>query len=189
MSAILLNAPAVEPVTLEDAKQFLRVEHDDDDDVIAALIAGARIHIEAQTRRALITQSWRLVRDAWPADGRIAVRPSPLQSLDVVRLYDDDGEAAVLDLQGFIADTANAALVFAPWSPAQPGRAAAGIELDVTCGYGDDPDDVPEPLRQAIRMIVAHWYDNRGLAAVGQAVAMLPAGVATLVSPYREVAL
>jgi uncharacterized phiE125 gp8 family phage protein len=189
MSAILLNAPAVEPVTLEEAKNFLRVEHDDDDDVIAALIAGARIHIEAQTRRALITQSWRLVRDAWPVDGRIAVRPSPLQSLDVARVYDGDGTAAVLDLQGFIVDTANAALVFAPWSPAQPGRAAAGIELDVTCGYGDGPVDVPEPLRQAIRMMVAHWYDNRGLAAVGQAVAMLPAGVVTLIAPYREVAL
>jgi uncharacterized phiE125 gp8 family phage protein len=189
MSAILLNAPAFEPVTLEDAKSFLRVEHDDDDDVIAALIAGARIHVEAQTRRALITQSWRLVRDAWPTDGRIDVRPSPLQSLDVVRVYDGGGEAAVLDLQGFIVDAANAALVFAPWSPAQPGRAAAGIELDVTCGYGDDPADVPEPLRQAIRMMVAHWYDNRAVAAMGQAVAMLPAGVAVLIAPYREVAL
>ena len=48
-------------MTLAEAKAFLRVEHDDDDDVIAALIAGARIHVEAQTRRALITQSWRLV--------------------------------------------------------------------------------------------------------------------------------
>jgi uncharacterized phiE125 gp8 family phage protein len=38
--------------------------------VIAALIAGARVHVEAQTRRALITQSWRLVRDVWPIDGR-----------------------------------------------------------------------------------------------------------------------
>jgi uncharacterized phiE125 gp8 family phage protein len=186
MSAILLNAPAFEPVTLEDAKAFLRVEHDDDDDTIAALIAAARIHVEAQTHRALITQSWRLTRDAWPADGRIDVRPSPLQSLDVVRVYDGDGEAAVLDLQGFIVDTANAALVFAPWSPVQPGRVAAGIELDVTCGYGDDPDDVPEPLRQAIRMMVAHWYDNR---AAAERTAMLPAGVATLVAPYREVAL
>ena len=54
-------------MTLAEAKAYLRVEHDDDDDVIAALIAGARVHVEAQTRRALITQSWRLIRDAWPA--------------------------------------------------------------------------------------------------------------------------
>lgn len=189
MTATLLNAPAFEPVPLAEAKDFLRVEHDDDDDLIAALVAGARIHIEAQTRRALITQSWRLTRDAWPAEGRIAVRPSPLQSLDVVRVFDAAGNATVLDLQGFIVDSAGSAIAFAPWSPAQPGRAAAGIELDVTCGYGDDPTDVPEPLRQAVRMMAAHWYDNRGLATVGQTVAMLPANVAMLIAPYREVAL
>jgi uncharacterized phiE125 gp8 family phage protein len=74
MSAILLTAPAVEPVPLDEAKAYLRVEHSDDDDVIAALIAGSRIHVEAQTRRALITQSWRISADNWPEDGRLFVR-------------------------------------------------------------------------------------------------------------------
>jgi uncharacterized phiE125 gp8 family phage protein len=62
MSAILLTAPAVEPVSLDEARAFLRVEHSDDDEVIAALTAGARIHVEAATRRGLIMQSWRLDR-------------------------------------------------------------------------------------------------------------------------------
>ena len=60
-------------------KQYLRVEHDDDDDIIAALIAGSRIHVETQTRRALITQTWRLTRDAWPESGWLAVLPVPLR--------------------------------------------------------------------------------------------------------------
>ena len=64
-----------------------RVEHDDDDDVIAALIAGARSHVEAQTRRALITQTWRLIRDAWPRDGRIEVVPAPLAEITAARVY------------------------------------------------------------------------------------------------------
>ena len=55
MPSILLSGPAAEPITLAAAKQFLRVEHGDDDDVIAALIAAARIHVEAATRRALVT--------------------------------------------------------------------------------------------------------------------------------------
>jgi uncharacterized phiE125 gp8 family phage protein len=50
MPSILLSAPAVEPVTLDEAHSFLRVEHNDDDEVIAALAAGLRIHVEAQTR-------------------------------------------------------------------------------------------------------------------------------------------
>ena len=55
MSAFLLKAPAVEPLSLAEAKAFLRVETSDDDEVIGTLIAGSRIHVEAQTRRALIT--------------------------------------------------------------------------------------------------------------------------------------
>jgi uncharacterized phiE125 gp8 family phage protein len=189
MSAILLTAPAIEPVSLAEAKAFVRVEHNDDDDLLTALVAGARHLVESRTRRALITQNWRLVRDAWPADGRIDVVPAPLQSLDAVRVFDADGVALALDLQGFVVDRAASRLAFAPWSPAAPGRSTAGIELDITAGYGSAAIDVPEPLRQALRMLIAHWYDNRGLAAIGQSVAMLPATVAALIAPHRMVAL
>ncbi len=66
-----------------------------------------------------------------------------------------------------------------------PERKVGGIEVDVTCGYGDAGEDVPEPLRQAIRLLVAHWYENRGVVAVDQAIAMLPQTVAALIAPYR----
>jgi uncharacterized phiE125 gp8 family phage protein len=48
---------------------------------------------------------------------------------------------------------------------------------------------VPDALRHSIRMLVAHWYDNRGLAAIGADVAMLPAGVDALIAPYRVLSL
>ena len=188
MSSILLTAPAVEPVTLDEARAFLRVEHNDDDEVIAALSASSRVHVEAQTRRALITQSWRVSADAWPADGRLPVRPAPLQTLDAARVYDVDGVAHEVDTQAFVADLANSTLIFAPWAVPAPGRFAAGIELDVTVGYGDAAIDVPEALRQAIRLLTAHWYENRGLAAVGT-VTVLPSTVAALIAPYRVLSL
>jgi uncharacterized phiE125 gp8 family phage protein len=189
MSSILLNGPALEPVTLAEAKAWLRVEHDDDDAAIGALAAGARLHVEARTRRALIAQTWRLVLDRWPASGRLAIRPAPVRTLDAVRVYDGEGVAHTLDRQGFVLDVAASALTFPPFALAQPGRSAAGIEIDVTAGYGDAADDVPEPLRQAILMLVAHWYENRGVTAAGGAVALLPANVAALIAPYRMVAL
>lgn len=188
MPSRLLTPPAVEPLTLAEAKAFLRVEHDADDAVIAALVAAARGHVEAHTRRALLTQTWRLTREAWPADGRIVVSPSPLQALAAARVTDASGVAHELDLGGFAVDAAAAVLVFAPGSLPPPGR-PAGIALDITVGYGDAPADVPEPLRQAVRMLTAHWYENRGVAAAEVGAALLPLSVAALLAPYRAVTL
>jgi uncharacterized phiE125 gp8 family phage protein len=190
MSSILLSGPAIEPVALDDAKAFLKVETADDDDVIAALIAGARIHVETQSRRALITQSWRLVRDAWPAEGRIAIAPVPLQALTAARVYRLDGSTQAIDPASFVVEAAAAPAMLAFASPPlAPGRSVGGIELDVTVGYGDAGDDVPEPLRQAVRILVAHWYENRGLIAPGGAVALLPQSAAALIAPYRVLSL
>ena len=191
MPSILLTGPAVEPLALDEAKAYLRVAHADDDTLIAALIAGARTHVEAQTRRALITQTWRLARDAWPADGRIAVLPAPLQELAAARVYDSDGAAQAIDLAAFVSDTVSApgVLSFAPWSLPAPGRAQSGIELDVVVGYGDTAAAVPAPLRLAIRLLLVHWYENRGVVAAGPGGAPLPASVAELIAPYRVLSL
>jgi uncharacterized phiE125 gp8 family phage protein len=188
MPSILLSGPGAEPITLAEAKQFLRVEHDDDDDVIAALIAGARIHIEANTRRALVTQTWRLTRDVWPDCAFLAVLPVPLVSLDAARVYRSDGTTLAIDTDAFALDTvaAPARLIFARGALPAPERAASGVEIDITCGYGN-AEDVPEPLRQAVRLLVAHWYENRGL--IGGEVAILPQTVAALIAPYRVVSL
>jgi uncharacterized phiE125 gp8 family phage protein len=189
MSSLLLSGPALEPLTLDEAKAFLRVETADDDLTIAALIAGSRIYVETQTRRALITQSWRLSRDAWPADGRIHLWPSPLQAIVAARVYAFDGSTLDVDVQAFVVDKAASLIAFAPWALPQPGRVAAGIELDVTVGYGDAATDVPEPLRQAIRLLVAHWYENRSAPAGALPAGVAPAGVGALLAPYRVQAL
>jgi uncharacterized phiE125 gp8 family phage protein len=189
MGAILLLPPAAEPLSLVEAKQFLRVAHAEDDAVITALIAAARHHVEALTRCALLTQTWRLVLDAWPGDGRLRPRIGPLQALAAVRVYDLTGPAQAVDLEGFVVDGAANAIAARRWALPAPGRPAAGIELDVVCGFGADPGDVPPDLRQALRLLVAHWYDNRGIAAIGGTVAMLPAGAGALVAPYRRLSL
>jgi uncharacterized phiE125 gp8 family phage protein len=189
MSSILLTGPAVEPLTLAEAKEFLRVETADDDDVITALIAGARVHIEAQTRRALITQSWRLVRDGWPPDGRIVVQPAPLRGVTAARTYDEENATHAIDTAAFVVDAASSQLAFAPWSMPAPGREVAGIEIDVTVGYGDVSSAIPEALRQAVRLLVAHWYENRALVASGQTISMMPATTMALLAPFRMLAL
>jgi uncharacterized phiE125 gp8 family phage protein len=93
------------------------------------------------------------------------VLPAPLQALAAARVFDAQGDAQAIDPQTFVVDTVSAPgmVSFPPWSAPAPGRATAGIELDIVVGYGDAATDAPEPLRLAIRQLVAHWYENRGV--------------------------
>ncbi len=182
MSAILIDGPEAEPVSLAEAKAFLRLEHDDEDGLVAALITAARLHIEAATRRLLVTQNWRIVRDRWPG-GIVPISLAPLQSISAVRLFPAEGDAETLPASEYWLDAAStpARLVARRGFPS-PGRPVAGIEIDVVAGYGDAAD-VPEPLRQAIRLLVAHWFEDRLL--VGAADLLLPKTVDALIAPYQ----
>ncbi|MCX5497657.1 head-tail connector protein [Kaistia dalseonensis] len=189
MTAALITGPAIEPVTLDEVKAHLRLDGDADDALLAAAIVSARIHVEVATRRALITQAWRLYRDGWPR-GRIVELPvTPLISIDTVTLYDMAGVPHVLDPAGYRLDRAAVPgrIVFA----SRPAAALYenGIEIDVTAGYGPAAGDVPAPLRQAILMLVAHWYEHRGAVGSDLAGWVAPLGFQALTAPYRVHAL
>ncbi|MBV8850675.1 MAG: hypothetical protein JOZ16_13950 [Methylobacteriaceae bacterium] len=142
--------------------------------------------VEAQIRRLLITQTWRLIYDGWPNGQVLGIPLAPFQSLTAIRVYDASNAAEVVSASLYHVDAAPdmARIVFgAP--PPNPGRQDAGIEVDVVVGYGAAPDNVPAPLRQAIRMLVTDWYENRGDAGANETDA-LPARVRALVAPYQR---
>jgi uncharacterized phiE125 gp8 family phage protein len=89
MAAILIEAPASEPISLAEAKNYLRVEHNADDTLIASQISAARIHVESRTRRALLTQTWRIVLDRWPQSGVVVSPLSPLREVVAARVRDE----------------------------------------------------------------------------------------------------
>jgi uncharacterized phiE125 gp8 family phage protein len=190
MAATLLAGPALEPISLADAKAHLKIDHAADDDLLQAAIVSARFHVEAATRRALIAQQWRIHLDAWPRSRIVRLSVAPLLSVDAVTVTDANGEATVLDPADYEADVASvpARLVLVAGAPA-PGRSANGIAIDVTAGYGATSVEVPAALRQAVLMLVAHWYEHRGAVGHDLAVLVAPLGFETLVAPYRILSL
>jgi uncharacterized phiE125 gp8 family phage protein len=154
LPAFLLTPPASEALSLADAKNFLRVEIDTDDELIAALIAAARGEVELASRRVLVTQTWRIVLHRWPASRRIVSPVNPRHTLEAVRVFDAEGEPEALDVAQFDLDTVSLpGLIDCARAPlVAPGRAVAGIELDVTAGDGEAAD-VPAPLVQALRLL------------------------------------
>ena len=192
MPAILLVPPASEPLSLAEAKNFLRVEHNADDALIGALIAAARGAVEAATRRVCITQTWRIALDRWPKpecnkSARVVSPVNPLRALIEARVLAADGGATVLDPDAFTLDTVSTPgmIAFERANVPEPGRALAGIELDVSAGYGESAASVPEPLRQAIRLLLARAYEHRDRVEGD----VLPADVARLIAPYRILSL
>ncbi|MEP0320595.1 head-tail connector protein [Bauldia litoralis] len=191
MTAALITGPALEPVSLADVKAHLRVDASDEDALLTAAIVSARVHVESATRRVLIEQGWRIYYDAWPRRRIVRLPVAPLMSVDAVTIYDAAGDPQVVDAEDYEADVAAspARLVLAANAPTPVGRAVNGIEIDVTAGYGATSVDVPAALRQAVLMLVAHWYEHRGAVGHDLAVLVAPLGFEALIAPYRLLSL
>lgn len=185
MRPLLIGAPATEPVSLAEMKSWLREDGSDEDQLIQALIVAARMTLEAYTRRFFVTQSWRLVFDAWPR-GTLSIPFAPFQTISVIRVINADGVARILAPISYRAPPASdgGRLVFTSAPPA-PDRSADGIEIDFVVGYGAGASETPEPLRRAIMMLAAHWREKRG----DDADDALPKSVMQLASPFRRVRL
>ena len=91
MTSYLLAGPAAEPVTLAEAKAFLRVDVTAEDAFITTLITAARLHVEGTTGRALISQTWRVGLDCWPESREVVLPIAPLISISAITVFDDDG--------------------------------------------------------------------------------------------------
>lgn len=183
MSYHLVTAPAVEPLSLAEARDWLKIDGNQDDTVIAALIVSARLAIEAATGLMLISQRWSLRLDAWPHTGVLALAHAPLQSVVALRVIGSGGQVTSLPPSWIgIAPARRPRLVLNSDLPATD-RVAHGIEVECQFGYGDAPSSVPQPLRLAMRMLVAFWHENRG-DGIAATASRWPDPVSALLQPF-----
>ena len=186
MTPILLAGPALEPLSLEEMRLFLRLETSEEDGLVLSLIKAARNAVEQGAKRALIAQKWRIRLSRFPREGRIVLPLSPVLSLDDMRTFDTLDNAVSLDMELFDLD-GSVVSVRAGSLPADGW--AAGVEIDLTAGFGPQAEDVPESLRQAMRMLVAHYYAHRTDGLHEASVTHFPAAIAALVAPWRRLRL
>lgn len=186
MTPILLAGPALEPLSLEEMRLFLRLETSEEDALLLDLIKAARAAVEQGAKRALISQRWRMRLPRFPREGRVALPLSPILSVDGARTFEASGAPRSLDLTLFDLD--GSILSIDPGALPADGF-AGGFEVDVTAGFGQQPSDVPQDLRQAMRMLAAHFYAHRSDALHEDRVAHFPAAIAALVAPWRRVRL
>lgn len=197
MALVLTSGPPVEPVTLAEAKAHLRLDTTSEDALVSSLIITSRLHIEAALGLALITQAWSCFIDAWPpagpgeVPGAVPLPLRPVQSIAAVRLYGADESVETLPADSYFLDGAGSPprlVRQAATSWPVPRRPANGIEIALVAGCGDAAADVPAPIRQAILLLVAHWYEHREPVEIGAQIPV-PQMVTELLQPYRLVRL
>lgn len=186
MPKALITPPAVQPVTLAEVKAHLRVETADEDEYLNALAAMAVAHVEQTTGLALINQVWRVYLDAWPLDGLVELPVAPVRAVVELRVYDAEGTPIALSPGHFTLDPFSEPARLLVNANDAPERAFNGIEIDVEAGYGESGADVPDTLRRAILVLVAHWHELRGAADDAVVAASAPPGFARLLAPFTR---
>ncbi len=180
---VLTTAPEVEPVTLPEVQEHLRVSGQDEE--ISRLIKSARGIVERYLNRALITQEWDAYYDHWCNELRLPY--PPLQTVDSVKYRDGEGAEQTLSASNYwVTNNEPATIVRSyntTWPQLQLGRPQA-IKISVTVGYGDDPTNVPEEIRHAIKLVITDLYENRGTVVLG-VVNKIPNYIIDLIHSYR----
>lgn len=165
MSLQLSTAPSLEPVKLEEAKEYLRVEHSADDAEITRLIKAARQYVERVTWRALISQTWKLRLNCFPC-GPIYLPKPPLSSVSSVSYVDADGNSQTWSSSLWTSDIYSEPGVLEPaYGEAYPTTRAIRQAITITfvAGYGTATTDVPEEIRRALMEHVGKAYEHRGV--------------------------
>lgn len=180
-------------IELDEAKDHCRVAHDenDEDPLIKNLILAAESHIdgyEGILGRALITQTWVQELDRFWSEMRLPL--APIQSIASIRYYD------INETQQTLADTvyrlhSDAVSPYITLQSDQEWPATFdrddAVEITFVAGYGN-ADAVPETIRQAMLLMVGHWYENRELLVPGQ-LSPMPMAADALLQPYRRTSI
>ena len=186
MTYLLVGEPAVEPVSLAEAKAHLRIDHAADDGLIEGLVTAARSHVERETGIAVIEQVWRLYLDDWPGDRCVRLRRHPVRRIEAATIFDADGEAHRVPDAWLRLDTVSRPARLQVSDAAPPGASMNGIEIEFAAGLAETPAEVPDALKRAILLLVAQWYEFRGAYGAKDQPVVVPAGFERLIAPWRE---
>lgn len=182
----VVTEPAEEPVTLADVKDHLRIDVDDEDDLLATYISAARQMYEASIWRALVTQTLAVRLWSWPTCDFIPLPRPPLASVTSLVYTDSDGSSHTVASSTYnvYVDSEPGMLWLKygqswPTATLQPGPS---IICTYVAGQGDAAD-VKEIDKQAIRLLTGHFYENREqvVAVPGISLAALPMAVQSII--------
>lgn len=188
MGLVTVTAPEVEPITTDEAKKHLNVEHTDDDEYIAVLIEAARDQLEVATGRSWVTQTWKLTLDEFPDKEFLELPRPPLQSVTHVKYYDPNGVQQTFSNTSYKVDTASGRgriilLEGEVWPAIQAELDV--IEIEFKAGYGS-AEVVPPGLKHLLKIYLGLLYAIREPVVLGTIATKIPHTIERLTWRFKS---
>lgn len=166
MQKSILTEPTVEPITLQEAKDHLIVEHDEDDLWIYNAVVSARKHFEARCDRVLVRQQWRLYMDRFED---FELQPYKVQEVEQIQYTDIDGATQTLDTSIYTVDIPRQ-MVYTAYNQVYPAARDVrnAVWADVWAGEYkvnspiDLTTDIPQDIKGVLYYLIEDFYKNRG---------------------------
>lgn len=186
MALKLVTPPATEPLTVATAKEHCRIWDSNEDAYVSGLITSARIWCEKRLRRSLLTTTWRQTFGGLPACGVLELDRAPLVGVTGFQYVTEAGATDDVSESLYSVDTDSepGRIVRGyglSWPTVRTSGAAAPVTVTYTAGYGD-ADDVPETIKQAMLLLIGHWYENRESIVIGKTATYVPQAVESLLA-------
>lgn len=181
----LYTAPTIEPVSVSELRDHLRLDDHTESGMLSGFITAARTHLENIAWRAFISQTWDVYFDAFEA--KMVVPRPPLSSITSITYVDTAGSTQTLSTSIYEAGIENelghVRLQYNQTWPTTRGH-SDDIRVRAVCGYGAASSSVPQPIRQAILLLAGYWYSQRETAS-NESLSKVPYAVESLIASYR----
>lgn len=184
----LVAGPAVEPVTLAEAKEHIRLEVTDDDAYVSALIVAARQYVEKISWRAFVNQTWMLTLEGFMDP--IELPRGKLVSVTSVQYLDVNNVSQIVPTTVYELDTFSVpGRILLRHDQQWPDTLARWNAVNITYVVGSGPSaaDVPEPVKHVIKLLVSQMYEHRTPEVTGTIVSQVKFAVDALLYNYRLV--
>lgn len=179
-TVFLTQGNALDVVTLAEAKQQLRIPADinDEDAIHTAYILAAVEHIEQASGRLLRPCTVEIYLDS--ADGEIRLPWSPL-AVTAVALKNDAGTyVATTDFD--FSGTGQTPIIKFNQKP--NGEGYDVVRITATAGFA--VGQCPQSFKQAVKLLVVHYDENRSETTVPVPARSIPKGIDALINPLRN---
>lgn len=152
-----------EPVSLDEARNHLRITHLGEDDLIYSLIVAARQWAETYSEKAIVEQEVTAYYDT--LSSVMALPLGNAASLTEIEYLDPTGGAQLITSGVIVTKGSPSKLVFVD-SPPDSKKLADSVRVEYVAGYPDGA--VPQRIKQAILLLVADMYEHRETQVLGQ---------------------